>query len=461
MGSRGSLSRRAARRRGLSHGWFPGLLAAATIALLVFANVALISLSIAGVPVRGILAVAILGLLGLVAPELLVRSVTRHAGIIVLALALAALGVFVSVVNGVAPAVIGRMLLEVHVQAMVALLLATMLAELAGPRAAVLSFCAGIAISAVVALVQFAGIDAGWALREAFGNLQGHELGEDSSFANRRPMGLSYSPIHLATQACLAFAAFAALRLWRGRERQDVRGIDGWILAALAVLVAVSFMSQTRSPILGAVVFLGIYLLWRGSAFHSLLVIAAAAFALLGAPVIIEMMQGADSRVFRIGDNSSSGRYTLITYGLMLLRENPLGYGFGFVSQEHWAQFWPELYTMPSAGEIREAELHNYALNMMTTYGIGLMLALPLVARLLWAGRAWAIVFVPYIVHIVFHNTGPFWNDTLFWFVIGAIAAMAPATRTASRAGRGVPSSVRSGSRSAPRAMRPRPRTPA
>ena len=407
--------------------WPARIIAAGIVAGLVFFNIALISLNVAAVPVRGVLAIGVLGLLGLLVPELLASSARRNAGVMLLAGALAALGVFVSLVNGVGVAAIGRALLEVHVQAVITVLLGTMLAALAGPRATVLAFCAAVGASALVALVQFAGIETGWSLREAFGAIQKHALGEDSSFVNRRPMGLSYSPIHLATQACLAFAGFAALRLWVGRAgaHEGAPRIDWAMLAALAAMVAVAFLSQTRSPIVGALVFLGLYLLWHGSAFHRLLILAGAAALLLAAPMILDVMQGAESRVFRVGDNSSSGRYTLATYGLMLMADNPLGYGFGFVSQDHWQPYWTDLYTLPGAGEVREAELHNYLLNMMTTYGIGLLLVCPLAVHVLLRARRWVIAFVPYVVHMAFHNTGPFWNVTLFWFVVGAIAVMA------------------------------------
>ncbi len=63
---------------------------------------------------------------------------------------------------------------------------------------------------------------------------------------------------------------------------------------------------------------------------------------------------------------------------------------------------------------------------MLNIYGIGLLLFAPVVARLLWHSRASLIFFIPYVVHIVFHNSGPFYNDNVIWFVIAAIAAANP-----------------------------------
>jgi len=48
----------------------------------------------------------------------------------------------------------------------------------------------------------------------------------------------------------------------------------------------------------------------------------------------------------------------------------------------------------------------------------------PVVVRLLRQSKASLIFFVPYVVHILFHNYGPFFNDNVIWFVIAAIAAV-------------------------------------
>ncbi|RZV33665.1 MAG: O-antigen ligase domain-containing protein [Sphingomonadaceae bacterium] len=402
--------------------------AAGGIFFLVLFNVALISLDVASIPIRSGLALGLLAMLGFLRPEHFLDTIRRHWLVLALAGLLALLGTLVSLVNGADPAIVGRMLMEVHLQITVTLLLAAMLADLAGPRAAVLAICAAFAISAVVAAIQFIGLDAGWNLREILGRLQGHKLHEDSSFLNRRPMGLSYSPIHLATQACLGFAAYGAWRLRLGGNGGGAAGqIDPVIIISLAVMATVAFFTATRSPILGGAVFLAVYALRNGSAVTILSAAVLGVALVIAAPMILDAMQGAENRVFRVGDNSASGRLPLVTFGLMLFQDNPLGYGFDFISHEHWAPYWQELYRFEGAGEVREAELHNYLLNMLTTYGITLLIALPLVGRLLWRARHVAIVFVPYAVHALFHNTGPFWNDILFWFVVGAISAMRPA----------------------------------
>jgi hypothetical protein len=252
-------------------------------------------------------------------------------------------------------------------------------------------------------------------------------------------MGVSYSPIHLATQATLAFAAYGGLRYWEARSK-GLRGlppIDWRVLVGLAAMIAVSIACATRSPILGAGVFIIAYFTIQGDARMAILILVAGAALYLVAPALLEILQTSESRVFRVGDNSSTGRLPLFLFGFQLFLDNPLGYGFDFTSHEYWTKYWSDLYTLPSAAVIRDTLLHNYLLNMLTTYGIGLLLALPLTAYLIWRGRTFLPVFIPYVVHITFHNTGPFWNDNLFWFVIGAFSAMQPFAAKSQAAGSG------------------------
>ena len=401
-------------------------LAAGAIGLLVLFNVALISLQVASIPIRSVLTVGALALATLLYPRIAAGMLARFAPVLLLAGALALLGAVSSIVAGTGLSTIGRAILEVHVQAVVTLAFAAIAAQVCGLRMAAWAVVGAIGVSAGVGLLQATGLDAVWTLREVVGNLQNHDFGEDSSFANRRPMGLSYSPIHLSTQACLAFAAYAGMRYAETPTAARNSGgavIDPWLWLALALMIAVSAASATRSPILGAVVFAGAYLLSRGNGWLVVLGALGGALAMFALPTVLEALQGTDYRIFRTDDNSASGRLPLFTFGGLLLLDNPLGYGFGFQSTDYWHRYWPDLYHMPSAGVVREAELHNYVLNMATTYGLGLVPVAPIVAVLLWRGRHFAIFFVPYAMHILFHNSGPFWNDTLFWFVVGALSA--------------------------------------
>jgi hypothetical protein len=113
----------------------------------------------------------------------------------------------------------------------------------------------------------------------------------------------------------------------------------------------------------------------------------------------------------------------LFTYGILLFMDNPLGYGYAFTPTDHWTRFWQYLAYDANPTGVTVADLHNYPLSMLNTYGLGIVLTTPLVIALMKRAQRSVIFFIPYIVHIMFHNSGPFWNDIPFWFVIGALSA--------------------------------------
>lgn len=394
------------------------------LGVLMFLNIALISWKVSIIPVRGVLAVGLLFVLSVLYPDAAARGVARHRPILLLAAALATLGTFVSVVNGAGLEAIIQAVVEVHIQIAVTLLVATIVAEVAGARSSIYVIIAVIGLSAVVAILQFADVDGAWRLREMLGNLQGQKLNEFGPFINKRPMGLTYSPIQLATQFCLAFGAYAVLRNGEGILTGGRNRTDPAIIVAALFLIALSVVTGTRSPILGAAILLALYSARRQGVGLALMLLGGGAIAYFAGTQIIEALQSSQPRVVRVNDDSAIGRLSLIKFGLLLFGDNPLGYGFTFTPSEHWMKFWRELYDLQGSDDIQSKELHNYILNMLNTYGIGIILVLPLAIGLLRRSSAHLLFFVPYIVHIMFHNSGPFWNDTIIWFVIGALGVL-------------------------------------
>lgn len=405
-----------------SHG-FDRWLALGSLALLMAFNIALISLKVAAVPVRGVLTVGLLGLLSLLHPQAARQAFARHKLVLLLAAALAVLGIFVSLVNGTGLKEIFQAVVEVHLQIAITVLLATIVAQVAGVRPSVLVVVGMIALNALLASLQFAGVDAVWQWRENLGTLQGQAMHEFSPFLNGRPMGLAYSPIQLATHLCLAFGAYAVLRDREGKLTSGAATADSRIIAALIILVIISFMCATRSPILGAAMFLGIYAAWRRASWLLILLLGGGAIVLLAGPQIFAAFQEAQPRVMRVDDDSAVGRLSLIKYGLLLIRDNPLGYGFAFNPSDHWMKYWRELYGLQSSDDVQSKELHNYVLNMVNTYGVGLLLVMPMAVALIRRSSRYLIYFLPYIMHILLHNSGPYWNDNILWFVVGALSA--------------------------------------
>ncbi|MDZ4307596.1 O-antigen ligase family protein [Allopontixanthobacter sp.] len=397
-------------------------LAATLLAVLLLINVALIDFSIADFPVRGMAAIALLGAAILIYPARVLAVVRQHSLLLWLTAGFAFLGAFVSFANGTEFSLVWQGLMEVPLQVAVTVIIASVLVQIAGVGAGIWVIAAVIGGSALVAVLQFMGLDAAWQLREWLGNLQG--LSRSEPVINRRPMGISFSPIQLSTQLCVAFAVFAAARDRLGSTAESKAPADPLILFALAVLVVGSLVTLTRSPILGAAIFLVFYTLLRPGTwlvFGGLL--AVVAIYLIG-PYILDLVQQSAPRVIRTDDGSVMARASMNTFGLMLFADNPLGYGYAFRPGDHWTRFWQELQYTPSPDAAADKELHNYLLNMLNTYGIGLLLILPLVVVLLKRAQPVLIFFIPYIVHILFHNSGPFWTDIPFWFGVAVLSAL-------------------------------------
>lgn len=395
------------------------------LVILTAMNVALPSWGIGPYPARGMVAVLLLGLLSVFYTARLIQVFQQYMPIVQVAAILAALGTFLSVLNGAPAQVILNTLIEVHLQVLVTLLLAGIVAQICGMRACVLVLASVIAASGAVAVLQMLNVEAAWQARVSLGALQ-DQLREVNPYEKARPSGLSYSPIQLTTQLCLAFAVFAA---WRERVRAAAgvgRTQDPAVLIALALLVFMSFASQTRSPLAGAFVFFAIYSLSHRGSLVPVLVAAAGAILYFAWPSLVDMVQSTQSRVVRVADDSVWNRFTLGGFGVRLFLDNPLGYGFAFDPSQLWMTYWREIYHLPGAGAVQSKELHNYFLNMANTYGIGLLLIGPLVVKLLYRARGTLLFFVPYLLHIAFHNVGPFWNDNIIWLSIAALWIAAP-----------------------------------
>lgn len=410
------------------HGDFPRrAFAFGCFAVLLALNIALPSYMFAGYPIRGLLTAGLLVFLAILFFEDAAAAMKKNSLLLAVAAGLAVVGTFVSIVNRAPLDAITEAVTEVHLQTAVTILVATILARLCGARLCVLAIVCGIAVSGFVAILQMIGLDAAWSWRETFGNLQNQNLSEFQPFAKRRPMGVSFSPIQLSTQLCLAFAAYTAVRDIERKRAGEERTADPAVFIALLAFFAVCIASGTRSPILGGLIFLGLYVATRRASWVAVLMLAVGAIFYFAGPSLLALFQEAQPRVVRVDDNSAASRFALAYYGLVLFLDNPLGYGFAFKPYELWTNYWHEFYTMASPSALQSKELHNYAFNMLNTYGIGLFLFVPAAITLLRRAKASLIFFVPYIVQIMFHNAGPFWSDAIIWFVVAAISVAAPA----------------------------------
>jgi hypothetical protein len=402
-------------------GFLDRAFALVAFAALVAFYVALPSLKFVGVPLRGVMAVGLLGFLIILYPAVAQKAFRTYLPLILLAAGFAVLGIFTSAVNAAPVAVIVQIVMEVHLQIMVIILVAGMLAEICGARLSMFAIVAVIGISALFALLQMFDVDRAWAIRASLGPFAKEEL--HPTITDRRPTGLSYSPIQLSTQLCLAFGAFAAVRWAERVQKFGPRAADPAVLIALVALLAGSIAAATRSPILGGAIFLGVYLAVSRNSWLPLALLFGGALAYFAWPLVMGLLESEAPRILRTDDKSAAARTVFAYYGVRLFLDNPIGYGFGFAPSELWAPYWPELYMMRGARGTQEHMLHNYVLSMINIYGVGILLLAPLAIKLLRRTSVYFIFFIPYAVHILFHNSGPYFSDTIIWFVIAAIGA--------------------------------------
>lgn len=392
-------------------------------------SVALVKFGAAGLPLRALFAVLIVVFTALSSPWILIKAVRLSGPAILFVVVCAFLAAFSSLLNDALIADLGRQILEIHFQAIVGLIVGSCLVYTMGPVMVVKVFALVIAISSFFALLQFLGLSQAWEIRDALQRLQPIEVDQDSIFLalRLRAMGLSFSPVHLATQVCLAFAGlFMYIVATRPPSQQRDLGLR--LTFFLFVSIAVCVVSGNRSPLLGFVVFLVLYFLKERPALAVLIIVTLLPFAVL----IDDIMQLAADMGFRVGrteDGSSEGRQALRRFGILLILDRPYGYGLSFNSTEHWFKFWEQIKYLPNPGAIRIHALHNYYMMVLNKHGLLILSVFLFIAYRLFNEKLLLLAFTPYMIHIFYHNDGPLQGDFLIWYVLPSILVMNAATK--------------------------------
>jgi len=389
-----------------------------TYTLTIFLTFLFPTLRIGPLPMRSFLVVGLLMLLSLSRISTLQKALTVHRTLISLIFGFGILGIIVSAVNGTDPATITQAFLEIHVQSFIVLILASVVCEYCGSGPTGRALIIAVGGTLIVAIFQYLDIGWSWDIRKAIGDFQGEVFEQYGYFNSKRPMGLSFTPVTLATQLCLAFAAYTISRQRFLSSLGSERRVDTRTVIATILFIVACFASGNRSPILGGLLFLLIYMATRRPGLFLLVAPFAVTIGILVLPDLLQMLSDTGSRVTSVDDKSATGRITLYYYGWRLFQDWPIGYGLAFNPVDHWSQYWNELRSMPNAQDVQSFPLHNYILNMLNFYGVGMMFLIPLMRRA-FSIHAWTILFfTPYIVHILFHNAGPFWDDSLVWIVV-------------------------------------------
>lgn len=401
-------------------------LAFALFALTLLLSINAVNLRVGPVPIRS-LTLLFAGVLLYVPDGRLAReAAAKVKRLLYVILAVGTLGLIVSVIARAPIAGTVQQLIEIHVQAALGSFIACGLILRFGFKSLVLCFIGAFAVSALVAIGQALHLDLAWRLRAQIGILS-HDppLKEQGLVSRERALGLSFSPVLFASQSCLALAAVFYLRSSRTTWSSGPAFTFDWMIVGSAImLAALCVVTGNRSPLIGFSVFLAVYVAIvaprAAMALLPLMLIAA----LVTIPVL-RQLSDAGLRVAKVDDSSSAGRATLRAFGLFLVGQRPIGYGLTFDSLNYWTYFAHQAGYMENPLSIRNWALHNYYIVILAKYGV-LILAIPLLIlpRNRYQAFLW-LAFLPYAVHIFYHNDGPFQGDFMIFYILPAAMLVA------------------------------------
>jgi hypothetical protein len=382
-------------------------------------TVCAVKIGAVGLPVRALFFFAAAGVLALSDPHAFLRDIHRARFVLLFIGAFAILGIVVSLFAGSGLGLIVRQLIEIHVQGSLITLLSFSLVRIMGVRSVVVAVILPIVLTSVIAIGQALGVDAAWQARASLGKwMHDPSMVQEFYVKRYRALGVSYSPVHLATQTCLAFAAFFCWRLHRNPDL--LRKIDTPLIVMLFLCTGVCMASGNRSPILGFVAFFIVYCMIADPRRF----VTALPVLLMGSVIAFEILTvlgHEGTRFARTDDSSAAGRSTLAKFGFWLVLERPLGYGLGFKSTDMWQSFAHEVIYDENPMSIRRWPPHNYFILILAKYGIlSIPLILSILPRTKYGRIAW-FAFLPYGVHVYFHNDGPLQSDNIIWVVITAL----------------------------------------
>lgn len=392
-------------------------------------NLFFVKPSLGGVPVRSIISISLLFLF-LVFDNDAVRFATRiNAKALYIIFTFAVVGLLLSLYNEDLAEGIQK-LFEVHIQATVLLLLTSTIAVRLGARRSATLLIGLIVISCIVCVLQFFEIPLAWDLRVPFGFTYDDVAPTIQVVEPDRGPGLSYSTILLAGQSCIAFALgvifsdSCAKKEAANEINRDEYRLKTIIMFSIFVII-VSVAGGNRSPILGVMLAVPL-LVTRNNTLKLTIFLLVVLLWFFGINIMRDMLSDAGLRVAQTGDPSSMVRGGLVQYGMQLFYLNPVGYGLGFDSRALSSSADIDFSRIDNAAIVINVfsvvGLHNFLVTMLNRYGVAFIFLSIWCAYILLKKRIYLIPFVPYIVHILFHNLGPLDIDYVIWCAIGTLS---------------------------------------
>lgn len=340
---------------------------------------------------------------------------------------MATIGLVISVYNGGLGSEIFNGLMRL-LQSYLFIVVAYYLVVNFGPKGVAYPFLLVAIPSALVGLLQYAGLDAAWQIRDLLGSFQNSstvdQLNQLFIEERSRAPGITLFAI---TQSYLLIASIALTLLLLVRAVSQNKSTF-WLFIALLILFLGCIASETRSVLGAAVVMIFLtFLKVNRSATAVVAILTILAGSIVFTYTQLEKQNDNDgSRLVSLEDQSAKGRFTLYKYGLELALKKSQGYGFGFKSTELATDYFINERNIYEYGHQEKAqflvEIHNSLLNIIHTYGfLGLLVFLFYVIKLATIRWFFIVVIGSYMIHALFHNAGIMMHDL---FIDGVIAVI-------------------------------------
>lgn len=382
--------------------------------VVLFLHVALAKLTVV-IPVRTAALFVFAGLAFFIHHRQLIASVKRNSSIYLVLGAMAFLGGSLAFLQGVQLYTLAEFLLRNAIQPALIFLTVYLSIEIFGLMFVVRAILLFTVISAVLAVLQYVGIDLAWDVRRVLGKIQGDPPDIQHILrSGGRPMGLGFTPIQYSYHLVAGYVVANLLYRY---------GLMNWRLYAVFAVIALlgSAANGTRSLVLGILVNESLQLAIRGQLKSYALLAVGAAFAVAG----FFYLEAAGSRVASVGDSSAVSRAVLLEFGLRLFLDNPFGLGWGMKPGDYAWLFWEKLSHLPKADAVFRLGIHNAFVNFLLQYGVfGLSIVAILAALHLRKAIAITVTFLAYFINAMFHNAGVFVGDLYFWFAFAIFIYM-------------------------------------
>lgn len=376
-------------------------------ATILFMHIALAKLTL-GLPVRTIGLLFFAGLFFIAYHRQFLIVTKRFTKVYLVFAAIAFLGISLGFLNGQEFRLVMEFLIRDAVQPLLILQTTYLSLMVLGPLFVTRVFMAFLCVNIPIVVLQYLEINAAWQIRHLMTTLQGTDLAAVKNVLReeRRAYGLALTPI-VFSDYLVSNYIIANLMV-----RNKLMGVRSYVVLTAASLAG-SVANGTRSLVLGILATETFQQVARGRL--TSLVWLSLAGVLVIAGYFVFSSTGA--RVASLQDASALGRIVLYKFGLELLYNNPMGYGWGFNPSRHAWLFWEQISHLPRANVVFRLGIHNAYLNFALQYGIFGFALIGLLAAYN-IRKAWAVftTFIAYFINAFFHNGGVFTGELHFWY---------------------------------------------